>query len=148
MHARKTYGFTMIELMVVLLILAILAAIAYPSYQESILKTKRAEGRAALMRTMQQQERYYSLQASYLAFSVASTDANEKSFRWYSGDNAASSLYEISAEACDGREIGDCIKLTAAPGTESVNRNYQDPVCGRLTLTSEGEKSADAGHCW
>lgn len=148
MHARKTYGFTLVELMVVLIILAILAAIAYPSYQESILKTKRAEGRAALMRTMQQQERYYSRQASYISFSVASADADAKSFRWYSGDNAASSLYEISAEACDGAEIRDCVKLTASPGTQNVNRNYQDPVCGRLTLTSEGEKSADAVQCW
>lgn len=148
MHARHPHGFTMVELMVVLIVIAILAAIAYPSYQESILKTKRAEGRAALMRTMQQQERYYSLQSSYIAFSAASADADAKSFRWYSGDNAPNSFYEISAEACDDRGIRDCVKLTAVPGTESVNRNYQDPLCGRLILTSEGEKSADADHCW
>lgn len=148
MQTRHVHGFTMVELMVVLIVIAILSAIAYPSYQESILKTRRAEGRGALMRTMLQQERYYSLHAGFIAFDAASTDADAKSFRWYSGDNAPNSLYEISAEACDGREISDCVKVTATPGTQSVNQNYHDPVCGRLTLTSEGEKSADAGHCW
>lgn len=148
MQTKHTYGFTIVELMVVLIIIAILAAVAYPSYQESILKTKRAEGRAALMRIMQQQERYYSQHASYIAFSAASVNAETQSFRWYSGDNASNSFYEISAEACSGQQIRDCVKLVAAPGTQNVNRNYQDSVCGRLTLTSEGEKSAEAGHCW
>lgn len=148
MHVKHTRGFTIVELMVVLIIIAILAAVAYPSYQESILKTKRSEGRAALMRTMQQQERHYSQHASYVAFSAASADAEEKSFRWYSGDNASNSFYEISAEACSGQNIRDCVKLSAVPGTQNVNHQYHDPVCGRLTLTSEGEKSAGAGHCW
>jgi type IV pilus assembly protein PilE len=138
MQKKHTHGFTMVELMVVLIIVTILAAIAFPSYQESILKTKRAEGRAALMRTMQQQERYYSLHSSYIAFNVASTEADAKLFRWYSGDNAINSFYEISATACDGQEIRDCVILIAAPGTQNVNRNYRDPACGRLTLTSEG----------
>lgn len=148
MQGKSTHGFTMIELMVVLAIIAILAAIAFPSYQESILKTKRAEGKAALMRIMQQQERHYSLHTTYVAFSAASPDAEAKNFRWFSGDNRQTSLYEITAEACNGKEIRDCVQLTASPGTTNVNRNYQDPVCGQLRLDSEGKKSADADHCW
>ncbi|HEY6774690.1 MAG TPA: type IV pilin protein [Oxalicibacterium sp.] len=147
MRTMKMQGFTAVELMVVLIVMAILAAIAFPSYQESVLKTKRVEGRAALMRLMQQQERYYSQHASYLAFSVASND-EAQGFRWYSGDNPQTSLYEISAQACEDKDIRDCVKLRAVPGTQNVNRNYSDLACGTLVLTSEGNKSADADHCW
>lgn len=148
MQTKHRRGFTVIELMVVLIIIAILAAIAFPSYHESVLKTKRAEAHAALMRTMQQQERHYSLHATYAVFSAASGEAGSQHFRWYSGDNPQASFYEIVAQACDGENIRDCVKLTALPGTEKVVRDYQDPVCGALTLTSEGEKYPKDDDCW
>jgi type IV pilus assembly protein PilE len=145
---RNSGGFTMIEVVVVLIIMAVLSAIAFPSYQESILKTKRAEGRAALMKTMQQQERYYSLHTTYMPFSSTSTDVNEKRFNWFSGEHAKVSAYEISAQACNDEEIRTCVLLIAQPGTAKVNASYRDPVCGKLMLTSTGEKSAGANHCW
>ena len=46
--AMKNKGFTLIELMVVVLVVGILAAIAYPSYQKSIQKSRRADARAAI----------------------------------------------------------------------------------------------------
>jgi type IV pilus assembly protein PilE len=148
MSGKSVRGFTMIELMITLVILAILAAVAFPSYQESVLKTRRTEGRAALMKAMQQEERYYSLHTTYLAFSSASIDANEKSFSWFSGENAQGSFYEISAQACKGKVLRDCVLLTAQPGTNNVNAHYRDPKCGKLTLSSTGEKTADADSCW
>lgn len=148
MRYRLAHGFTMIELMVVLIIAAILAAVAIPSYQESVLKTRRSEGRAALMKGMQQQERYYSLHTTYLAFSSSSTDAEAKKFSWFSGANAKASFYEISAQACSGKTIRDCVVLIAQPGTGKVNASYRDPVCGALSLNSSGEESAGADRCW
>ncbi|WP_353156901.1 type IV pilin protein [Herminiimonas fonticola] len=148
MRCRLAHGFTMIELMVVLIIVAILAAIAIPSYQESVLKTRRTEGRAALMKAMQQQERYYSLHTTYLAFSSSSTDAEAKKFSWFSGANAKTSFYEISAQACNGKTIRDCVLLIAQPGTVMVNSAYRDPLCGTMSLNSRGEKSAAADRCW
>lgn len=148
MFRKCVRGFTMMEIMVTLLILAILAAIAFPSYQESVLKAKRTEGRAALMKTMQQQERYYSLHTTYLAFSSTSTDANEKRFNWFSGENAQASFYEISAQSCKDKTLRDCVLLTAQPGTGKVNAHYRDPKCGKLTLASSGEKTAEADGCW
>lgn len=148
MSSKYLRGFTMIEMMITLIILGILAAIAFPSYQESVLKAKRTEGRAALMKTMQQQERYYSLYTTYLAFSSSSVDPNEKRFNWFSGENAQASFYEISAQSCKEKTLRECVLLTAQPGTGKVNTHYRDPKCGKLTLSSSGEKTADGNNCW
>ncbi len=139
-------GFTLIELMVVLVILAILAAIEYPSYMESVRKARRAEGRTALMQIMQQQERYYSQHGSYIAFSSAAPHG----YKWFSGNSAADSSYEIVARECAGDMLDNCVLLVATPGTKNVNAGYEDDVCGELTLASNGIKTA-SGHgsqCW
>ncbi len=141
-------GFTLIELMVAIAIVGILAGIAYPSYLESVRKSKRAEGRAALMELMQQEERYYTLSNSYIGFSSSSTNAVEKTFKWYSGSAAATSAYEISAQACTGDSLTNCVVLTAMPGTTKVDKSFADPVCGTFTLDSTGAKSAASSDCW
>ena len=145
---RTPDGFTMIEIMIVLVILVILAAIALPSYQESIRKGRRAEGHAALVRIMQQQERYYSMHTSYIAFSSESTDADARRFSWFSGEKASSSSYEIIATPCDGEGLRECVVLTALPGTAKVDSRYRDPVCGNLILDSRGKRTANEDRCW
>ena len=150
MNNTDESGFTLIEVMVVVVIVAILSTVAYPSYQESVRRTKRAEGRAALMQLMQQQERFYTQNTTYTVFSSESTAAHEKKFRWYSADSAAASSYEISATACSGDVIQNCVLLTAKPGTEKVNSGFKDTACGNFMLTSTGEKtvSGSATTCW
>jgi type IV pilus assembly protein PilE len=145
---RCLHGFTLIEVMVVLVIVSILAGIAYPSYRDSIRKGKRTEGRAALMELMQQQERYYSQHNSYIVFNSSSTNEDEKRFKWFSGNKPANSAYEISADACENDTIQNCVLLAAKPGTEKVDKHFDDPTCGKLTLTSTGVKAADATNCW
>lgn len=139
-------GFSLVELMAVVAIVAILAAIQYPSYQESVRKTRRAEGRVALMEAMQQQERYYSQNSSYSVFSASAANG----FKWFSANTPAASSYELSAIACKDDTIQNCILLTAQPGTENVNAAYQDDRCKNLTLTSSGVKAASgsAANCW
>jgi type IV pilus assembly protein PilE len=141
-------GFTLIEILVVAVIIGIFAAIAVPSYRYAITKAKRAEGTAALMELMQQQERYYSQNTTYVEFTSASTALDEKKFKWYSGETASNSAYELSAGKCADESIQSCIKLTAEPGTPKVNSSFTDKECGNLTFTSTGVKSADAKNCW
>jgi type IV pilus assembly protein PilE len=88
------------------------------------------------------------LHTTYLAYSAASTGANESEFSWFSGDNATGSAYELSAKACDGETLRDCVIVTAQPGTSRVDAGYRDPLCGALTLNSRGERSAAAAQCW
>ncbi|MGH8808016.1 MAG: type IV pilin protein [Noviherbaspirillum sp.] len=141
-------GFTLLEVLVAVAIVGILAAIAYPSYTESVRKAKRTEGRSALLQLMQQLERFYSQRNTYIKFTSSSTSEDEKKFKWFSGDNPASSAYEISADACAGDTIRNCVLLTAKPGTSKVDAAFKDPVCGELTLTSTGVKSAAGPDCW
>ena len=152
MRNYKTNGFTLIELMIVVVIVAILASVAFSSYSNSVTKAKRSEGKTALLKLMQQEEQFYTQNNSYIVFSQASSDANEMRFKWYSGDSTANSSYEIKATACTGDTIQNCVLLTASPGTVNVNSNFKDTLCGNLTLTSTGVKDVSiAGaksQCW
>lgn len=61
----RQQGFTLIEVMIVVAIVGILAAIALPSYNESIAKSKRADAQKALLDGLQYARRYYSANDSY-----------------------------------------------------------------------------------
>lgn len=145
-HVQR--AFSLIELMCVLAVLGILLLVALPAYVDSVRKARRAEGRAALMKLMQQQERFYTVNNRYVAFSSSSTVSEEKQFQWYSGDTASTSFYEISGAACEGDVIRDCILLTARPGTGKVNVSFNDAECPQLTLSSTGNKTARVVTCW
>jgi len=63
--AHKNKGMTLIELMIVVVIVAILVAIAYPSYQEHITKARRVDAQAVLMEAAQFMERHYTTNYRY-----------------------------------------------------------------------------------
>ena len=134
MKNTANHGFTLIELMIVVSIIGILASIAYPSYRDSVLKSRRAEARTAIAELMQQQERYMTQNNTYLPFANGDDDVP---FKQFSGPSSENSSYLMSSEKCaDDIEANECIKVVATPVQE-------DPAAGALTMTSTGEKSCD-----
>ena len=147
---KQRTGMTLIELLIAMAIVGVLAALAYPSYTAYVIKSRRAEGQTALLEAMQHQERYYTENNRYLPFSADTDTPGNVRFRWWSGQTARESAYEISARACPGHGLERCIELRAAPGTEHVDGRFRDTECEILILDSIGQRRATGGgtRCW
>lgn len=142
-------GFTMIELTIVMVILGVLAALAYPGYARQVTKARRVEAQFAMIEALQEEERHYSQHNTYVAFSKAQMP-DEPRLKWWSGANARSSAYELDAQACPNRDISECVEVRARPGTANVDARFSEPECGTLTRSSSGQNGASgqAEHCW
>ena len=135
MHKKLISGFTLIELMVTVAIVAILAAVALPSYQSHVLRANRSAATSFLMEVANMQERYYLDARAYAADMAAlgASTPNEISARYTittSGNNAATP---------------PSYTVTAVPKGAQASDS-----CGTLTLNSKGEKGYASGatRCW
>ena len=138
-------GFTLIELMVVAAIVAIIAAVGYPSYLSHVRKTGRAEAKVRLLQIAQLEERYFTEQNTYtlniagllgVTGTVYSTSTND-----------AGSKYQITVAAGTGG-IAQAFTLEAVPQGSQVG----DTDCGTLRLLHTGKKeitgTSTATKCW
>jgi type IV pilus assembly protein PilE len=128
--SRAGGGFTLIELMIVVVIVGILAAIAYPAYQQYARESKRADAHAALLRIATLQEKHFSNRNQYAASTTT---------LGYGAHPAASNdgYWAVTI----GGVGAATYTLTAAPAGSHV-----DPACAAITLTSAGLRGPAA--CW
>jgi len=128
MNRYASGGFTLIELMIVVVIVSILAMIAVPSYNDSVSKARRTDGQAALMDIMARQERYYTENNTY------TTSFNDLNL---SSNASQEGYYTIGMAPC-GNGIDSCVLLTATPGSTQSSDGW-------MSLNSLGVKNSQNG---
>lgn len=127
---RRAHGFTLIELMIVVTVIGILAAIAYPSYMEYVRSAARADAKAILQETAQFMERYYTTNGTYVGATVVSAVSPK----------TGATRYTISFSV---DPTASAYTLQAVPtGGQSGDR------CGTLTLAATGAVTPTTGNCW
>mgnify|MGYP000577606724 CR=1 FL=1 len=127
---RSAKGFTLIELMIAVAIVALLASIAYPSYVEQVAKAKRADAAAALLTGAQALERYYTSNGRYLT----AANAIAAVFPTQVPENGAA-YYNITATVATANAF--TLRATRAGA-------MTDDPCGNLELNSTGTRSLDS----
>jgi type IV pilus assembly protein PilE len=131
---NRARGFSMIELMIVLVIISILAAIAIPSYRQYMLKGHRSEATRALQDIASRQENYYFSNNEYAdnLGDLGATSSIAGSYYTIAIASASSTDYEITA---------------AARGTQT-----QDGACTAFALHRSGAKGSSGSGateiCW
>ncbi len=152
-------GFTLVELIVAMVILATLAAIAIPSYNQYVLKSHRTEAKAALMDAASLEERFFSTtnlytnNATQLGYGVAGPPpAIPVGTGYYVISSIVSSVpIPPTAAVPGGTPATFTITVVPAPGSMQVN----DTACAVFTIDSTGQQHArDSGgidntaNCW
>lgn len=130
---RQGRGFTLIELMIVVAVVAILASIAYPAYQDSVRKSRRGEAKADIMELTQGYERFFTVNNTYVGFDAVKP--------YSQSPRQGVARYNITAN-----ETATTFTVTATPTVEGgQNRD----ACGILSINNRGVKtSADNATCW
>lgn len=129
---KKSAGFTLIELMITVAIVAILAVVAYPSYNDFVVRSNRAEAPRELVRLANLQEQLFVDSRAY------TTNISELGVGSTATYETPSSNYKITSTVVD-----NTFTLTAdAQGEQATN----DPGCTAITITDTGQKTPI--NCW
>ena len=140
---RYVLGFSLLELMLAISIVAILSSIAYPSYREHVARARRSEAQSAVMAIAQFMEKNYTATGSY----ILSTSGGVTTLPFYSIPKDSSNPYYIISLS----NVTSSAFTVVATRAGTMNGDY----CGDFTLDYTGVKSiknAGSGvlisQCW
>ena len=146
-NASSQLGFSLIELMVVVAIVAIISAFAYPSYQRYVIKAKRTVAQSALLQVADRQQQFFmdnkrfAADLNNLGFGANPYVLNDDGMSTVAGD--AQAVYSLSLS----NVTATTWTATAAPLHGQLSR---DTYCGSLSLTQAGAKgkTGSSDKCW
>jgi len=145
MTVNMNKGFTLIELMIVVAIVGILAAIAYPSYQQNLIDSRRAKAAGCLMELQQFMEKFYSANFRY-DLDIAGNNVSLPAPQCVTDLAGFYGFENGGAPAAVGQQT---FTLTATAAGTQVNDNRN---CGNLTIDQAGRKDALGSgtpeECW
>jgi type IV pilus assembly protein PilE len=131
----RTRGFTLLEVMVTCVVVAILAAIALPSYLNQVQKSRRTDAKSALVGAAGQLERYFTERGTYATATLGTggvyPSTTQNGYYALSLANLTATTYTLRATPA-GAQVGD--------------------PCGTMTYTEQGVKgvtgSLSVSQCW
>ena len=133
---RSSRGFTLIELMIVVAVVAIIAAIAIPNYSESVRKSRRAQAKADITEYAQMAERFHTINNTYVGFALPTNRSPREA--------GGTAHYNLAINP-----IATQSTFTITANTATVDQTKDE--CGNLAITSTGEKRNSKGtlaRCW
>jgi type IV pilus assembly protein PilE len=135
-YRRNEEGFTIIELMIVVAIVGILSAIAYPSYREHVFSARRSDAHQSLLNAVNRQEQYFLDHNTYGSATAAGISGT-----------SSEGYYNITV-ATTGCGSTPCYLITAT----ATGAQAGDTDCNTLTIQSDGYKgfpaSGSLAECW
>ena len=132
---KRATGFSLIELMIVVMIVGVLLGISVPAYQGYVMRSHRTDAHSSLLDIAARQERFVAQRNSYTTEIAAATGLNLGSA------NSKDGYYTLAAAACAGG-IANCYLITATAAGNQVN----DTDCIAITYDSAGSKAP--ADCW
>lgn len=132
-------GITLIELMIVITILGVLAAIAIPAYRGYSERAQRTEAKDALLRLQTNQERWYLTNNTY---------TNNLTALGFPAGCSENCVYTIDfTVAPDTAGYTARAQPTVGGGANGVDQN-RDTACSWFTLNNRGVRDAENDSCW
>ncbi len=133
---KRTKGFTLIELVITVAVIAILATVAFPSFVEQMRKSRRADGRAAVLDVQLKLERYRASNNSY-----AAGDSDTTLTTIGTTNESQDGHYDIVITWPGGAATNYLVTATAKGGQAA------DTDCPTLSINQDGTKGP-AADCW
>ena len=144
---RREGGFTLVELMIVLVIVGILAAIGYPGYRDYVVRTQRDIAKSMILQVLDRQEQFFIDNKRYaddltsLGFASSPFAIDRKGHTVTASDG--NRVYNIGL----ANTSATAFTVQAVP---QLGQATEDTDCGTLSVTSAGVKSASGAgaRCW